>query len=135
MVQPLTYMNSSGLILPRVMSRFGVTAEDILVVFDQMDIEPGRLRMKPHGSSAGHNGLKSVEQVLGTDRYHRLAVGIGRSTEGRSVVDHVLGVPSQDDLLAIRQALGRGVPVVAGLWAQGWEGLIHAVNQSNLRTT
>ena len=130
LVKPLTFMNRSGDALPAVLSRFGATADDLLVVFDQMDLPPGRVRLKPHGSHAGHNGLRSIDASVGV-RYHRLAVGIGRPAAGTSVVDHVLGTPSPADRAAVDEALGRIVPLADQLWPQGWEPLIHGVNQRN----
>jgi len=129
LVKPTTFMNLSGEVLPSLLARTGASSDDLLVVFDQMDLPPGRLRLKPHGSHAGHNGLKSIDAVLGGGDYHRLAVGIGRPGPGLGVVDHVLGIPSDDDLAAIHGALDRGVPLVDTLWSRGWEPLIHAVNQ------
>lgn len=129
LVKPLTFMNRSGEALEAVFARFGVGSEDMVVVFDQMDLPPGRLRMKPHGSHAGHNGLKSVDAFLGHSRYHRIAVGIGRPDPERGVVDHVLGVPPSSDRAAVEAALARVVEPANELWPRGWEPLIHAVNR------
>lgn len=135
LVKPLTFMNLSGDVVPGVLSRFQATPDDLLVVFDQMDLAPGRLRLKPKGSHAGHNGLRSIDAALGGDHYHRLAVGIGRPPVGHSVVDHVLGRPSEADGEAIVHSLERGVALVDGLWNQGWEPLINAINQRDNRST
>jgi PTH1 family peptidyl-tRNA hydrolase len=88
LVQPLTYMNNSGM----VMRYFAdVAIEDIMVVCDQMDLPPGMIRIRKTGSSAGHNGLKSLIETLGSGSFNRLYIGIGRPEEGCSVIDHVLG--------------------------------------------
>lgn len=129
LVKPLTFMNRSGAIVPELFRRFGAGADELLVVFDQMDLEPGRTRLKPHGSHAGHNGLRSIDEALGGKPYHRLAVGVGRPAPGVSVVDHVLGVPSTEERAAVDGALERVVPQAIDLWSSGWEPLIHAVNQ------
>lgn len=128
LVKPLTYMNHSGRVVEDLFSRWGAGAQDLLVVFDQMDLAPGRTRLKPHGSHAGHNGLRSIDEALGGGDYHRLAVGIGRPSSG-SIIDHVLGVPSDEHRAAIEGALGRIVPQADELWSRGWEPLLHAVNQ------
>lgn len=128
LVKPLTYMNHSGRVIEGLFARWGAGVGDLLVVFDQMDLAPGRTRLKPHGTHAGHNGLRSVDEALGGGGYHRLAVGIGRPTSG-SIIDHVLGVPSDEHRAAIDQALARVVSRVDELWSQGWEPLLHAVNQ------
>jgi PTH1 family peptidyl-tRNA hydrolase len=129
LVKPLTFMNLSGRAFPSLLARFGAQPQDLLVVFDQMDLPPGRVRMKSNGSHAGHNGLKSIDAFFGNGDYHRLAVGIGRPPAGESIVDHVLGRPPAEDREAIDQAVGRTVTLVDGLWTQGWEAWIRAVNQ------
>lgn len=130
LVKPLTFMNRSGDVLPDLMARYGVGADDLLVVFDQMDLVPGRTRIKPKGGHAGHNGLRSIEAALGSDGYHRLAVGVGRPASEASVIDHVLGEPSETDRASIDAALDRVVPAVAQRWPRGWQAVFDAVNQS-----
>lgn len=127
LVKPLTYMNLSGTVLPRLWSRFDSSPDDLLVVFDQMDLPAGRTRLKPKGSHAGHNGLRSIETQLGSSDYYRLAVGIGRPA--RDIIDYVLGVPSQQDSDAIHSACARAVEQADAHWHQGWEPLLNAVNQ------
>lgn len=129
LIKPLTFVNRTGDVLEAVFARFGASADDLLVVFDQMDLPPGRVRLKPHGSHAGHNGLRSVDRRLGHDRYHRLAVGVGRPQAADGVIDHVLGAPSADERAAIERVLDRVVPAVNEAWPRGWGALIHAVNQ------
>lgn len=129
LVKPLTFVNRSGDVIPRLLKKFQATPADLLVVFDQMDLAPGRMRLKPHGSAAGHNGLKSIDQALGNGFYHRLAIGVGRPSSSAEVVDHVLGAPSSEDLAVIQETLDRVVPAVNGVWFRGWESMINAVNQ------
>lgn len=128
-IKPLTFMNRSGEVLSEVFARTRSGPENLLVVFDQMDLPPGRFRLKPHGSSAGHNGLNSIDGVLGGGLYHRLAVGVGRPAPGVSVVDHVLGVPSEADRASVEAGIDRILPTVDQSWSRGWEPLIHVVNQ------
>ena len=127
LIKPLTYMNLSGNVLPALMGGFHGSADELLIVFDQMDLAPGRIRLKPKGSHAGHNGLRSIETVLGTSDYYRLAVGIGRPPN--NIIDYVLGVPPPGERAAIDQALSRGVAQADALWSGGWEPLLNAINQ------
>jgi PTH1 family peptidyl-tRNA hydrolase len=115
MVQPLTYMNNSGEVLKYWPD---VQPHDIVVVCDQMDLPPGMIRIRKSGSSAGHNGLKSLMEHLGSGDFVRIYIGIGRPAEGTSVIEHVLGLSSDPamqvgiDLAA--KALGelvQGTPV------------------------
>ena len=89
LVKPLTFMNRSGEIVPALLAWAGATPADLLVVIDDLDLEPARLRLRPAGGSGGHNGLQSILDSLGTDRVARLRVGIGRprTDAARHVLD------------------------------------------------
>ena len=89
LVKPQTYMNTSGEVLP-CFKKQGITAEEILVVHDELELPFGKLASKTGGSAKGHNGLKSIIATLGTDGFHRLRFGIGRPTEKEQVPDYVL---------------------------------------------
>ena len=79
LVKPQTFMNRSGEVLPALLAWAGAQPAQCLVVYDDMDLPLAKLRIRPHGSSGGHNGLESIIRTLGTDRLPRLRVGIGRS--------------------------------------------------------
>ena len=91
LVQPLTFMNSSGLIAKDFQ---GVGGKDMIVICDQMDLPVGMIRIRGGGSSAGHNGLKSIMENFRCSDFIRIYVGIGRPDSGVSVVDHVLSQES-----------------------------------------
>ena len=78
LVKPETFMNRSGDVVAPLATWAEVPAEDILVVYDDLDLELGRLRLRPHGGAGGHKGMRSLIDCLGTDRFPRLRVGIGR---------------------------------------------------------
>jgi PTH1 family peptidyl-tRNA hydrolase len=78
LVKPLSFMNRSGGVVAALARWADVPPEGVLVVVDDLDLPPARLRLRPHGGSGGHNGLKSIIESLGTDRFPRLRVGIGR---------------------------------------------------------
>ena len=128
LVKPLTYMNRSGDILPSLIRKFSLSAENILIVCDNLDLNPGRIRMKPGGSSAGHNGLKSVMQSLESGNFFRLYIGIGRPGRDSSVVDHVLGFFSRSDRTLIDSAIQRAVSLIHGLEDQDMEQLLNEIN-------
>lgn len=77
LAQPLTYMNASGLAVRPLLEAFGLGLDALLVIYDEMQLPLGSLRLRPAGSAAGHNGMKSIIAALGTDRFARLRVGIG----------------------------------------------------------
>jgi PTH1 family peptidyl-tRNA hydrolase len=124
LVKPLTYMNRSGDILPVVEKEIGSALPDkhgvpstdpglseetiFIIIVDNMDLVPGRLRMKMKGGTAGHNGLKSVSDYLGRN-FVPLYVGIGRPHSEQTVIDYVLGVPEAAERKAHEDAISRGV--------------------------
>ena len=92
LVFPLTYMNESGRVVPKTVK----DGDEVLVICDQMDLPPGRARLRSSGSSAGHNGLKSMMAYL-PGNFKRLYVGVGRPGDGIPVIEHVLSRYSDED--------------------------------------
>lgn len=92
---PTTYMNESGAALPALLTRTSlVDLTRLVVVHDDLDLEPGRLQLKFAGGLAGHNGLRSIAQVLSTQDFSRLRIGIGRPARKEQVTDYVLRRPT-----------------------------------------
>lgn len=90
LVKPQTYMNVSGRCVKPLMDYFNVGVEDLVVVYDDMDLPIGKIRLRQKGSAGGHNGIKSLIASLGTSEFNRIKVGIGRPLEFETVVQHVL---------------------------------------------
>ncbi len=88
--KPMTYMNLSGSAVGPLLSREGAAASDVLLVYDDMDLPLGRLRVRPNGSAGGHRGAASVLEALGTEEVPRVRVGIGRPPEGIETARYVL---------------------------------------------
>nr|WP_230391630.1 aminoacyl-tRNA hydrolase [Oceanispirochaeta sp. M2] len=128
LVEPLTFMNRSGNILPALVSKYSLKPENIIIVTDNMDLPPGRCRMKPGGSSAGHNGLKSIIQYLDTGKFFRLYVGIGRPSKDLSVVDHVLGVFPSEDYSLVQNAIVQAVKSIIAQSDAPVEQLLNEIN-------
>ncbi|AFG37930.1 aminoacyl-tRNA hydrolase [Spirochaeta africana] len=120
LVKPCTYMNRSGVVLPYVLKRWKVNPTEILTIVDNLDLAPGRLRLKNGGSSAGHNGIKSLLAWLPGGNFSRLYIGIGHPRQQepqRSVVEHVLGVPSDAESRLLQPAIVAAAET-ALLWAE-----------------
>lgn len=129
LVEPLTFMNrSGGALAPLVQSPDFDVASDLLVVVDDTALDVGRVRLRPDGSSGGHNGLKSVEAALGTRRYARLRVGVGAAPPGSDLADWVLSPFEEPDEKTILDLLPSLVDAVA-LWLE--EGPDAAANRYN----
>ncbi len=104
LLKPETYMNDSGRSAAAAVRFFKVEPESLLIVHDDVDLEPGRLQARRGGGLAGHNGLRSLAQYLGTQEFLRLRIGVGRPARGdpRSVSDWVLsGFDPEDDVEAL----------------------------------
>lgn len=101
LLKPLTYVNNSGEALIDCMHFYKISKEDIIVLVDDMDTLPGDVRLKKKGSSAGHNGLKNIIKLLGTDEFFRVKIGIGRpehSNNPNRIPDYVLSRPYDKDV-------------------------------------
>lgn len=117
-VKPYTYMNLSGEALLPLMSYFGVHADDIVVVYDDLDLEPGKIRLREKGSAGGHNGIKNIIHLLGSQEFKRIKVGIGRPQPGWKVVDHVLAPFTRDDQVLMDEAYRQTADILQA-WIEG----------------
>jgi PTH1 family peptidyl-tRNA hydrolase len=107
-VKPATYMNRSGEPLSAIAQFYKIAAEEILVVLDDLALSLGRLRLRPDGSSGGHNGLESILIHFGTDAIPRLRVGIG-AAPSEGAVDHVLGRFFEEEKPLLEETIKRAV--------------------------
>jgi peptidyl-tRNA hydrolase, PTH1 family len=109
LLQPLTFMNRSGQAVAAVTRYFGITAAQLLVVHDELDLPPGEVRLKQGGGHAGHNGLRDIMSALGSADFWRLRIGIDHPVERSQVVDYVLHHPNREQFQAIEDVLERAV--------------------------
>lgn len=106
LMKPLTYMNLSGESIRAAADFYKIAVEDILVIYDDISLEPGKLRIRKKGSAGGHNGIKSIIQHMGGDVFPRIRVGIGGERHpGMDLADYVLGHFSKEELVVIDEAL------------------------------
>jgi PTH1 family peptidyl-tRNA hydrolase len=91
LLKPLTYMNLSGESIRAVMDYYQIELEDLLVIYDDLDLPVGKIRLRQKGSPGGHNGIKSTVAHLGSQQFNRIRIGIDRPQPGMSVPDYVLG--------------------------------------------
>lgn len=128
--EPLTFMNLSGPAVGKAARVYKLRPEEILMVYDCMDLPLGRLRLRQSGSSGGHKGMKSVISSLGTESIPRLRIGIGRESDG-GAVEHVLSVWQEDerDMLeaVLEQAAGAVICAIR-------RGVVEAMNHYNSKS-
>lgn len=105
LVKPLTYMNLSGECLRPLLDYYEIPVDNLKVIYDDLDLPTGRIRLRTKGSAGGHNGIKSTIQHLGTSEFNRIRIGIGRPVNGMKVVDYVLGAFTDEEEPAIKEAV------------------------------
>ena len=101
-LKPLTFMNNSGTAIKELIDYFKIEAKDVFVFHDDMDIDFGKIKVKFGGSSAGHNGIDSIDKFIGKD-YSRIRIGIGRPKTKTDVVDHVLKDFDEDEIIKLEE--------------------------------
>lgn len=104
LVKPTTFMNDSGRAVGPLVDYYGIDLDDLVIVNDDLDMPVGKVRLKTHGASGGHNGLKSIISALGTKNFNRVKVGIDHPQHG-TVVSHVLGKFSKEERPKFDQAV------------------------------
>ena len=112
LLKPSTYMNHSGRSVSALMSFYRLSPANLLVVYDELDLAPGTLRLKTGGGHGGHNGMRDICSALGTRDFHRLRVGIGHPGHRDAVVDYVLSRPSR----AEQESIDAGLDEAGRLW-------------------
>lgn len=117
-VKPQTFMNLSGESVQPWLDFYKLEPEDILVIYDDMDLEVGQIRLRLKGGSGGHNGIKSMIQHLGGQTFNRIRVGIGRPYPKQSVVSHVLSQFAKEDENAAANGVHESVEAIK-YWASG----------------
>jgi PTH1 family peptidyl-tRNA hydrolase len=128
LVKPLTFMNRSGVAVERVLAAREAGPEALVVVLDDLALDLGVLRVRERGSHGGHNGLRSIIDVLGTDDFCRVRVGIRKGDVGPDLADFVLSGFPKEDVLVVQEAVGWAAEAVHCLVR---EGIPAAMNRYN----
>lgn len=128
-IKPTTYMNESGRAVKYWMDREKIPLAQILVIVDELALPLSKIRLRPGGSDAGHNGLRSIQETLGTDAYPRLRFGIGNNFPRGRQVDFVLGKWSEAELPIVRKKVDKCVEVVESFATIGLERTMNQYNK------
>ncbi|MCR5431173.1 MAG: aminoacyl-tRNA hydrolase [Lachnospiraceae bacterium] len=132
LVKPLTYMNNSGECVAAWLRKCMVTAENMIVVYDDISLEPGVIRVRPKGSAGGHNGMKNIIALTGTQEFDRVRIGIGDKPEGTDLVDHVLGRFAPKDFEAIDKGLETAADAIVSIIRDGMDKAMNVYNKKPL---
>ena len=137
LVKPRTWYNGSGKAAAHFLQTDHVDVDHLIVIHDELDLPVGRIRLRPKGSTAGNNGLKSVMAEVGSSEFGRVRVGIGRprdrgvpSWDPEVVMRHVLGSPSRDDRALLDAAIERAADAIAAVIRDGWLAAMSTYNAS-----
>lgn len=129
LAKPLTYMNLSGESVRALVDYYKIDPEEeLIVIYDDISLEPGQLRVRPKGSAGGHNGIKNIIAHLGTQVFKRVKVGVGEKPKGYDLADYVLGRFSKEDRILMEDAFGRAAEAAVCMMNDSME---HAMNQYN----
>ena len=128
LAMPQTYMNLSGESVRELMDYYKCDLSDLIVIYDDISLEPGKIRIRKKGSAGGHNGIKNIIAQLGTQNFQRVKVGVGEKPKGWDLADYVLGHFSKEDRGLVDDALKRAAGAVE-LMVQGE--VDQAMNQFN----
>ncbi len=128
LMKPQTYMNLSGESVRAWMDFYKATPQQIIVIYDDMDLMQGSIRLREKGSSGGHNGIKSIIAHSGTEAFPRIKVGISRPSDGMAIVDYVLSSFSKSEREVLNLALDRTILAIETILADGFHKAIPKFN-------
>ena len=130
LVKPLTFMNLSGESLRMVTDYYKADAEqDLIVVSDDISLPPGQLRVRKKGSAGGHNGLKNIIKMLGTENFQRIRMGVGEKPKNYDLADWVLGHFNKEEKAAMEEATAKAVRAVELMLAEGADAAMNEFNR------
>jgi len=131
-LQPQTYMNLSGDSVAQALRYLPVEPHELVVVFDEMDIPSGRLRLRKAGGHGGHNGLRSIIERLGSQDFPRIRVGIGRPPDGRDPTGHLLSRIRSEEQARYSATIDLAVDALDCLLEKGFEAAMNRFNAASI---
>lgn len=130
LMKPLSFMNLSGGPVREMANYFKIDPEsELIVIYDDIDLEPGQLRIRKQGSAGGHNGIKDIIRQLGTEKFLRIKVGVGAKPKGWDLADHVLGRFSTEDRKLVDEAIAKAEKAVDIIITQGTDAAMNEYNR------
>lgn len=130
LMKPLSFMNLSGGPVREMVNYFKIDPEtEMIVIYDDIDLEPGQLRIRKQGSAGGHNGIKDIIRQLGTQKFLRVKVGVGAKPKGWDLADHVLGRFCDSDRRLVDEAIGKAGDAVELMLSRGVDAAMNEYNR------
>ncbi len=128
LLEPQTYMNLSGEAIKPMLDFYKVAPSNVLVIYDDIDVEPGNIKIRMKGGPGTHNGMKSVVKELGTEEFPRVRVGIGQPIIKLAMVDYVIGYVPEEELKILNEGIDKAEQAVEEILKSG---LNYAMNKFN----
>jgi PTH1 family peptidyl-tRNA hydrolase len=129
LMKPQTYMNHSGVAVKEAADFYKIPAENVLVIYDDTSLEPGRMRIRRNGSAGGHNGIRSIIRMLGTDQFLRVKIGTGAKPADMDLADYVLGRIPLSERADMAEAFERASKAAADLVTQPLDRVMNEYNR------
>jgi len=117
--RPMTYMNLSGNAVSQVVAFYNVEPSHVIVMYDDVNLPFGHLRIRDKGSAGGHNGMKSVIAALGTDQFPRVRIGVGEKPDGWDLADYVLSKFTKEEIVTIRETIDQAAEAAQSIIENG----------------
>lgn len=129
LVKPLTYMNLSGEAIRSVVDYYKAdAASELIVIYDDVNLDVGQLRIRKKGSAGGHNGIKNIIAHLGQDSFNRIRIGVGEKPRGYDLADYVLGHFSGEEEVLMREAYDRAAKAAVSVLTEGADRTMNEFN-------
>lgn len=126
LLKPQTFMNLSGESVREIVSYFKIPKEDIIVIYDDLDLEPGKIRLRLSGSSGGHRGIQNIIDQLGSEEIKRIRIGIGKPYY--DTIDYVLGKPLKEEQVLIDEAIKKAVDALKEILKNNFDSAMNKFN-------
>lgn len=128
LIKPQTYMNLSGECVKQFVDFYKIQKEEILVIYDDMDIEPGKIKIRKKGGPGGHNGMKSIIKMLGTEELSRIRVGIGRPEHNGDEINYVIGAIPEEEIPKLNEGVEDAKEAVIEVLKNGIDSAMNKLN-------
>ncbi len=128
LIKPQTYMNLSGECIKQFVDFYKIPNEDILVIYDDMDIEPGKIKIRKKGGAGGHNGMKSIIKMLGTEEFARIRTGIGRPEHSGDDINYVIGAIPEEEIPKLQEGVEKAKEAVIEILKNGIDSAMNKLN-------
>lgn len=128
LIKPQTYMNLSGNCVKEFVDFYKVDSDNVLVIYDDMDIEPGTIKIRKKGSAGGHNGMKSIIQMLRTEEFPRIRIGIGRPEHNGDEINYVIGAIPDEEIPKLEEGTENAKEAIIEILKNGIDSAMNKFN-------